>query len=483
VGEIGYMHLLRKFFKKSGAEGDKQIIVSSDEGQRLVFNKNRNPALRASVCFAPSVNMIFSENGFVKACCHNNENVMGKYPEQSISEIWNSRDAKNFRQNMAAYHFLSGCGVCERDYHKGAFNEMPSRHFDDLPQVRGYPTMMEFMLSNTCNLECVMCTGELSSAIRKNRDKLPPIKSPYDDKFIAQLKEFIPYLVETRFSSAGEAFLIDMNFKLWEMLIADNRDCLIVVQTNGTVLNGRVKDFLARGNFKIGVSLDSLQKETFESIRVNATFERVMENIDFFAEYSKMHKRQLNISTCVMRENWHELPDFIHFCNKIGATATFHKVWLPQQNALYNLPAHQLQEIYNQLCKHDFPVNSILEKKNKKHYDYFVSCIGNWAKDAASNVYEMPNLESLSNNELLQFISQNFKLYIFNQHMLESNPGELLQLCQHKIEQIMDLCSTDEQRKAHLMALARTPVSFSLPAIKSNSVEKLFEMSINQIKA
>jgi len=476
------MSLLRKIFKTFQRNQDNSVIVSPADNRKITFNKNREPALQGSVCFAPSVNMIFSEDGQIKACCHNSENSLGRYPGQTISEIWNSEEANRFRQKMSDYQFLSGCSVCEKDYQTGNFEEMSARHFDDLPRNSAYPTMMEFMLSNTCNLECIMCTGELSSSIRKNRDKLPPIKSPYDDGFVEQLKEFIPHLVETRFSSAGEAFLIDMNFRFWEMLIEANPQCLIVVQTNGTVLNGRVKDFMARGNFKIGVSLDSLQKETFEAIRVNASFDRVMKNIRYFAEYSKANKRPFTISTCVMRQNWKELPDFIRFCNEMGASATFHKVWLPLQYALHNLPTDELQAMYEELSRHDFPVNSALEKKNRNHYQYFVSLIGDWASEAKHSTAETPDLHQLSTSELLQLIKHNFETYIAGQQMLENDKQQLLSLCGNKIDKIMALCTNEDERKVRLVSLASTPVSFSLPAIKTHSVEKLFEMSGNQVK-
>jgi MoaA/NifB/PqqE/SkfB family radical SAM enzyme len=75
--------------------------------------------------------------------------------------------------------------------------------------------MMELEIENTCNLECVMCIGELSSAIRKNRDKLPPIKSPYNEAFVEQLEEFIPHLKELRFNG-GEPFLINSVFRIFE---------------------------------------------------------------------------------------------------------------------------------------------------------------------------------------------------------------------------------------------------------------------------
>jgi sulfatase maturation enzyme AslB (radical SAM superfamily) len=57
----------------------------------------------------------------------------------------------------------------------------------------------------------------------------------------------------------------DLYYDLWEMLIQENPRCKIVIQTNGTYLNERIRDVLSRGNFQIGVSLDSLEKQKFES--------------------------------------------------------------------------------------------------------------------------------------------------------------------------------------------------------------------------
>ena len=38
--------------------------------------------------------------------------------------------------------------------------------YDNEHPIGEWPTMLELELSNLCNLECVMCNGELSSKIR-----------------------------------------------------------------------------------------------------------------------------------------------------------------------------------------------------------------------------------------------------------------------------------------------------------------------------
>src|SRR6185295_19977224 len=96
------------------------------------------------------------------------------------------------------------------------FAGLRARSFDDLSEDRyaladgvpfAYPKLMEFEISNVCNLECTMCTGFFSSSIRHNREHLPPIKTPYDDAFVRQLEPFVPHLKAARFLG-GEPFLI-----------------------------------------------------------------------------------------------------------------------------------------------------------------------------------------------------------------------------------------------------------------------------------
>lgn len=477
------MSLLAKLLKTVRGDNPVSAKNSAELTLRAAYNERRKPAVRHSACLAPSVNMIFSEDGAIKVCCHNRENLLGRYPENNIREIWNGDKAKQFREKMKGFEFLSGCWVCTNDYKKGHFDQMPATYFDGLPPSTEYPTMMEFMLSNTCNLECVMCSGELSSSIRQNREKLPPIKSPYGPEFLDELQEFIPHLRETRFSSAGEAFLIDMNFKLWEALIEKSPTCVIMVQTNGTVLNARIKNFLERGNFHMGVSLDSLQKETFESIRVNASFNRVMENIAYFAEYSNTKGRPFNISACIMRKNWKEMPDYIRFGNSIGALIIFHKVWHPQQFALHNLPANELQVIYQELATHTqtFPTLTAIEKQNKRQYEYYLSVIEGWMNDAMNKTDDERNSQNLTLPELRERIKLSFEDYISTQPMIEDDRQQLINLCADKINSVANLCITEQQERAWFLLLNANPPALSFPAIKTSSPEKLYEILCNQV--
>lgn len=353
---------------------DKSIIKK--------YNLTRGLKKTNSFCHAPSTNMLFNQDGQVYACCHNKKISLGQYPQQSIKEIWNSAAANKYRQQMKFYNIPSACQVCISDFNQQAFHEMKSHHFDSLPIHSQYPVMMEFLLSNRCNLECIMCNGESSSLIRKNREKRAPIPYVYNDDFLNQLNEFIPYLKEVRFSSSGEAFSIDIYLDIWEKIITLNPSCLIVIQTNGTILTDRIKNILEKGNFQIGVSLDSLKKDVFESIRINANFEKVVKNIEYFRNYSISKKKKFDLSMCVMRNNWNEVADFIRYCNNNQAIANLHKVWHPIHLSLYNLPKSELERIYEVLKDEYLPQNTPLEKHNFLHYQYYIQTIHQWSKSA-----------------------------------------------------------------------------------------------------
>jgi MoaA/NifB/PqqE/SkfB family radical SAM enzyme len=469
--------LFSALFKSKKPDRDNIADSISDDPHKAAYNKLRAPSNHHSACFAPSVNMLFATDGTVKACCHNSENILGQYPMQSISEIWNSEAAKVFRENLRDFKFLSGCSGCARDFVEGHYDQMPAMHFDTLPRSADYPTMMEFLISNTFNLECIMCSGELSSSIRKNREKLPALKSNYGPDFVDQLQEFIPHLKETRFSGAGEAFSIDIYYSLWRTLTERNPECLLVVQTNGTVLNARVRDHLESGNFQIGVSLDSLKKETFEAIRLNASFESVMQNIAYFAAYSHEKGRVFTISTCVMRQNWQEMPDFVRYCNEIGAHIIFHKVWSPLSCALYNLSSSELNNIHSYLSSFSFPADTPLEKRNSNTYKYFVSVIERWMKDAVLKEQSGAEWQALSDQELQTNINASIQSYIQEQTMIESDREQLIELCISKFARVMDMWTDQNDKRKILLKISSIPVSEMIISLKVQPLEKLYEMS------
>jgi sulfatase maturation enzyme AslB (radical SAM superfamily) len=280
---------------KVKVEHYKQDSIASSINDKSIYNYNRqrNKGKQPIICYAPFKNLYFTRLGEVVVCCHNRDYVIGNYPEQTLKEILAGKRLADLRTNIVGNNLSKGCQVCQYDFDRGSYSQVKANHFDTLPFNKDFPTMMEFEIDITCNLECTMCSGDYSNLIRKNKEHRPPLVMKYDMEFVEQLTPYFKHLHEARFSG-GEPFLIDLYYEMWNRIAEYNPHCLISIQSNGTILNNRVKNTLTKGKFEIGISLDSLQKEVFESIRINAKFDTVISNIEYFGAYCKEKKRHLD---------------------------------------------------------------------------------------------------------------------------------------------------------------------------------------------
>ncbi len=329
-------HLIRYPVSEAGFE--------AIPGKKMMeYNKTRIHGAKKLFCYNPFVHMFFNISGHALACCRSHNNVLGKYPEQSIKEIWFGEKYQELREHMLHNDLNMGCEYCKKQLKSNHFHGLPSENPDKFAthKTHAYPQTLELELSNRCNLECVMCSGRVSSSIRKNREQLPPIESPYDDNFVEQLKAFLPHLKEIYFCG-GEPFLIDTYYKIWELIIKINPAINLFAVTNGTIYNQEIETILKSTNFNVIVSLDSLDKERYESIRKGARFETVMDNIDKFNHIAQ----SINISHTPMTINWRDTPEIIDFCNRINARIHLSHLERPVKYALWTLLPNELEEIY-----------------------------------------------------------------------------------------------------------------------------------------
>lgn len=333
------------------------------------FNKQRPLGPQELICHAPFKSIYFSHYGKAVACCWNRSFVLGQYPKQSIHDTWFGERAEEFRQYIALNDLEHGCQGCKSHILAGSYDVAKAKMYDErILNDNGYPSVMEFELSNTCNLECEMCNGDFSSLIRKNREGRPPLEEPYDSAFVKQLEEFIPHLEEVKFYG-GEPFLVEIYYEIWEKIIEINPSVRISVQTNATILNNRVKRIMEQSQFHLGLSIDSLEKQNYERIRKNAKYETTMANIEWFRSYCKEHDTYFGLAACAMQQNWHELANFVRKGNELEATVSFHTVFFPKWCSFQSLDAGQINIMIETLEKEELPSGSKLEAKNKHQFD------------------------------------------------------------------------------------------------------------------
>ena len=298
-----------------------------------------------TLCNAPVNNMYFTVHGTVAPCWLTVGAIDRWSPTHSISDIWFGEKYQQIRDNISNDIFKGKCAECKKDVDNGVW---PLAKAYDQFTVKEYPSLMELELSNQCNLECVMCSGTLSSGIRKNRDKLPPLPQIYTEEFRQQLREFIPHLEELRFNG-GEPFAQKIVLDICEDVAELNPGLKVNIATNGTVYNKRVQKILDICNIHINISIDSLLRDRYSEIRINGDLSVLMKNFEIFHKYCKDGNRDLSIMVNPMRQNWDEMVEFVKWTDEHHVKLWYNTIRYPADCAIWNLPTEKLKEIHSTL--------------------------------------------------------------------------------------------------------------------------------------
>lgn len=136
--------------------------------------------------------------------------------------------------------------------------------------------------TNRCNLKCIMCPG--SSA---------PSGTKYGSMDMALYKKIIDeaseFAIDINLFARGESLLCENIFGMIEY--AHSRGLRTRLETNATLLSEEKSEKLIKSGLDfLSFSVDGYTKKTYEKIRVNANFEKTLENILAFLKLKKKLK-------------------------------------------------------------------------------------------------------------------------------------------------------------------------------------------------
>jgi len=312
--------------------------------------------------------MYLDQHGFVRACCMNEAHVLGNIRNDPLIDVWRGERAARLRRAMEAHDLSLGCDFCRWPIQDGRPDLAFARWFNELPvdPEPAWPSQLEISVSNTCNLQCVMCNGEWSSSIRSQREGLAPLPKVYDDAFFEGLRDFLPHLQKVKFLG-GEPFLAAETLRIMEMMVEVEATARCHVTTNGTQWSPRVERILEMLPVDITVSLDAVSKPTYESIRVGSTWEGARENLDRFRATARRRGTHVSITMCLMTVNWHEFADFCLLADSLDISCDVNTVTQPTPLSLYHLPADDLETVV-----------AGLEAADREHGEDFGWSRGTW---------------------------------------------------------------------------------------------------------
>ncbi len=304
-----------------------------------------------TACAAPAIQLRFDPNGMVTTCCKTIQ-PLGHITTQRLRDIW---EGERRRQVVAALEhgdFSVGCQQCGaeirqegRDVSYAAIHDAWAGHLTDADAATVWPVRMELNLSNACNLQCIQCDGESSSAIRLHREGRPALPKVYGDAFFEDLEAFLPHLERMVFAG-GEPFLGSENFRIWD-LIADQAphiDCMVV--TNATQRTPRIERLLERLRFSFVFSIDGVTADTYERIRLGSDFDQVMDNVAWFTRYARERGTTASVNHCLMPQNAHEFGDLLRWAEQQDLFVNVSVVRHPASASIAALPPAEIQRIH-----------------------------------------------------------------------------------------------------------------------------------------
>jgi len=266
-------------------------------------------------------------NGDVTFCCDNNT-VLGNVNNQTIAEIWNGKKYQLIRERMlkegAKSICFASCPVLQgfKSYQKlDWFKALPKtspvylnalKNEEEIREkkliLQSLPRWMRFAYSYVCNIDCYHC---YQSEIRKENKTL-------SQNFINELFSLTKVFQVLCFYG-GEPFLYKPTTELLERDI-NNRFCRYFFVTNGTLLNERILSRLCEIPIGfVAVSLDAATRETYNLLRKDSNWDKVMSNLQGIAGLRRKKEFMFAIAMTVNTKNAGEIGKFVDLAIKFGA--------------------------------------------------------------------------------------------------------------------------------------------------------------------
>ncbi len=383
----------------------KQIRKCTNNKENLIdFQKSRIYGPLKHLCYAPHTSMFFARNGKVSPCYASYNDDSSTIDNTSIHDIWFKGSFVKIRKEHNNCDLETTCEFCNKLILQKSFGSLLINKYEHYAFSKSkYPAIMEFELSNKCNLSCIMCDSNLSSSIAKSEKNNVSGNQHYDKNFIEQLDEFIPHLQLAEFTG-GDPFMIEEYYDIWDKITKINPKCQILITTNANTMNSRIEELLKKHkNIHFNVSIDSLEKDNYANIRRNGNLDIALKNIDKFIKYTRENKTNLNILVCPLTVNKYELHKFVDFANEKNICVYYHTVVKPKELSLKYLNKQELEKTIRSLEDFSAIQKTKKQKTNFNNFQNLLTLLRNWLNE--ENLEVNPKPKMLDESAALEVLS------------------------------------------------------------------------------
>ncbi len=167
--------------------------------------------------------------------------------------------------------------------------------------LQSYPRNLWIALSSKCNVSCVMCHSN-ESCFEMSENNMVKIETYF--KYLEHITWW-----------GGEPTVSDKFYALLSKAL-EYKNIKHTIITNGQYMPESLVEIITNNDIEVILSLDSVEKEQYESIRRGASFEKLLKTIDILTPIKE--KGLLKINYVVMKINKDEIDKIGGFLSKYG---------------------------------------------------------------------------------------------------------------------------------------------------------------------
>lgn len=202
-----------------------------------------------------------------------------------------------------------------------------------LEECEKFPKYVEVETTDRCNAQCPMCT----KAISKN-EHISVMGDALFGKIVNELKDYTDWIEGVTIQWMGEP-LLDRKLEDRIKALKDIGIKKVMLSTNASLLNeNRCENLLKAGLDDLRMSIDSIQKETFQIVRHGLHYETVMENaLNAIKIRNRVRPQtQIRVRMIDLEETHNEIEEWLKFWNARLGAGDLAQVMPQHTTALWN---------------------------------------------------------------------------------------------------------------------------------------------------
>mgnify|MGYP002072021254 CR=1 FL=1 len=182
------------------------------------------------------------------------------------------------------------------------------------------PHHLQIEIITHCNLGCIMCPRTVALAKANSAESRAEW---FQTMPIERYTRILDQAVDVKSISLhglGEPLMHPHIFELVERAVA--RNIAVRFTSNLTLLTpDRAERMVRSGLHRLIVSLDGATASTYESIRINASFDRLLENLSALLQTRRtlgIRWPRIDVNMVVCAVNQHQVSDIVRLCHRLG---------------------------------------------------------------------------------------------------------------------------------------------------------------------